>query len=339
MRERPINLHSMALAALALVGLIVAGTVGFMEVLDEGAIAALYRTIIILSTLGLATVPESSGAQVLTILLLLAGVATYLYVFSSLIELTVAGTLTGALQERRVHRHVEHLEDHYIVCGYGRMGRYVAEELRSAGAGYVVVDTDGDAVAEARARGEDALEGSATEDSVLHEAGIERARGLIACVGSDADNLYVTLSARAARPDLLVVARASDDEAAKKLRLAGANRVVEPYSTVGREMGKLVLRPQVAVALDISLSGEGSDLRVEEIEVPSASEQSGQALRDLSERTGAVVVGIGKPDGTFEPTPGPETVVGDGDVLVAVGTAEELHALEELFRPRERVAG
>jgi voltage-gated potassium channel len=184
------------------------------------------------------------------------------------------------------------------------------------------------------------VDGSGTEDEDLLEAGLERATGLVASSDSDSDNLYITLSARAARPDLLIVARASDEDAAKKLRLAGADRVVQPYSTAGKEMAKLVLRPQVAAFLDIVSTSGGPELLFEEIEVKETCPQAGKTIGELRIRaeTGAMVVALRKRDGTFDATPSPDAALEVGDVMIAAGSPDELRRLEELFAPSEAVA-
>jgi voltage-gated potassium channel len=185
------------------------------------------------------------------------------------------------------------------------------------------------------------IEGNGTDDDDLHSAGVERARGLVVASDDDAANLYITLSARAVKEDLLIVARASTEEASKKLRLAGADRIVQPYQAAGRVMAGLMLRPQVTAFVDVVTTASGSDLRFEEIEVSTASGQGGKTIRDLDIRktSGALIVALRKRDGTFDTTPTPEAVVEVGDVLIAAGTEEELRALEQLFAPQEAVAG
>ena len=181
------------------------------------------------------------------------------------------------------------------------------------------------------------IESSGTDPASLTQAGLATARGLVASSDSDVDNLYVTLSARAARPDMLIVARAANEDAAEKLRLAGADRVVQPYATAGLEMAKLVAKPQVAAFLDIVTSAGGPDLSIEEIEVTSGSGQAGKSIRDLRVRheTGALVIAVQKPDGRFDATPSPDTALEVGDVVIAVGTVAELQQLEELFAERD----
>jgi voltage-gated potassium channel len=245
----------------------------------------------------------------------------------------------GIWAERRRRRAIEALRDHYIICGFGRVGRRVAEEFRHEGAPFVVLDFS--AAAKATAAEENALfiEGEGTDDEDLHSAGLERARGLVAASDDDADNLYITLSARAANPDVLIVARASNEDASKKLRLAGADRIVQPYQAAGRVMANLMLRPQVTAFVDVVTSASGSDLRFEEIEVTGACGQGGKSIREIDVRreTGALIVALRKRDWSFDTTPTPEAVLDVGDVLIAAGTEEELRALEGLFAPRETV--
>jgi voltage-gated potassium channel len=316
------------------------GSVAFHETLDESWLQSVYRAIVTASLTGLDTVPPTDSARLISIFLVLAGLTIFAYVATILVEGIAGGVLTGALAERRRRRAIERLDDHYIICGYGRVGRRVAAELRESGTHYVVLDFSPDAVAAARETGELFLEGTGTEDEDLEEVGLERARGLVASSDSDVDNLYITLSARAARPDLLIVARASDEDAARKLRLAGADRVVQPYSTAGKEMAKLVLRPQVAAFLDIVSTSGGPDLRFEEIEVTETCAHAGSSIRELRIRqeTGAMIVALRKRDGTFDTTPTPDAVLEAGDVMIAAGTPDELRRLEELFAPREAVA-
>ncbi len=316
------------------------GTVAFHETLDETWLQSFYRAIVTASLTGLDTVPPTDAARVISIFLVLAGLTIFAYVATILVEGIAGGVLTGALAERRRRRAIERLSDHYIICGYGRVGRRVAAELRESGTDYVVLDFSPAAIAAAEESGDLFLEGTGTEDEDLEEVGLERARGLVASSDSDVDNLYITLSARAARPNLLIVARASDEDAARKLRLAGADRVVQPYSTAGKEMAKLVLRPQVAAFLDIVSTSGGPDLRFEEIEVTDRCAHAGRSIRELRIRqeTGAMIVALRKRDGTFDTTPTPDAVLEAGDVMIAAGTPDELRRLEELFAPREAVA-
>jgi voltage-gated potassium channel len=327
-------------ALAAMTAVLVIGTIGFHQVLDETWLQSFYRAIVSSSLTGLDTVPPSDSARILTIFLVFAGITIFAYIGSLLVEAIARGVVGGMWADRRRRRAIEALRDHYIICGYGRVGRRVAEEFRHEGASFVVLDFNPEAKEAAQETNVLFIEGNGTEDEDLNEAGLGRARGLVAASDDDADNLYITLSARAANPDLLIVARASTEDAAKKLRLAGADRVVQPYQTAGRTMANLLLRPQVTAFVDVATSAAGSDLRFEEIEVTDASGQGGRSIRELDIRkeTGALIVALRKRDGSFDTTPTPEATLDVGDVLIAAGTEEELRALEGVFAPRETVA-
>jgi voltage-gated potassium channel len=324
--------------AYGLIGAVVVlagGTIGFHHVLDESWTASFYRAVVTSSLAGIDSVPDNTGGQVLSVVLIFCGVTIFAFVGAALVEAIARGVLSGAWAERRRRKTIEELRGHTIICGHGRVGQRIAEEFGRSGAAFVVVDSDPEEVAAARQAGMRAIEGDAIEDEDLREAGLEHAKALVAALDSDANNLYVTLSARNARPDLLIVARASDEDAEKKLRLAGADRVVMPYSTAGRVMANLVLKPQVASFLNVVTSDEGPDLRFEQIEVTPGCPAVGQTIRDLSVRqhTGASIVAVAKRGGTYHTRPSPDTVFDQGDVVIGVGTAEEIRALEDLFAP------
>jgi voltage-gated potassium channel len=329
------------LSVLVALGVVLAvGTVGFRLILDEPWLEAFYRAVVSSSLTGLDTVPRNDAARLLTIVLVLAGISIFAYVGSLVVEAIARGVLGGLWAERRRRRRIDALRDHIIICGYGRVGRRVAEEFRSSAFDYVVVDFTQEALEAAREHGDLIVEGNGTNDESLEEAGLPYARGLVAASDDDADNLYIVLSARAARPDLMIVARASNADAAKKLKLAGADRVVEPYLAAGRMMANLVLKPQVTAFIDAVTTAAGDELRFEEIEVTATCGQAGRTIRDLEirRRTGAVVVGIRKRNGAFDTTPSPDAALGEGDIMIAAGTTDELRALEELFAPRQTVA-
>jgi len=327
-----------AVSAMALV--LGVGTIGFHSAIGEPWLQSFYRAVVSSTLTGLDTVPKNDGARIITIFLVLAGISIFAYIGSLVVEAIARGVIGGLWAERRRRMAIEALREHYIICGFGRVGRRVAEELRHEGASFVVVDYS--VVAKEAAEEQDVLfiEGNGTDDDDLRSAGLERARGLVAASDDDSDNLYITLSARAANPELLIVARASNEDASKKLRLAGADRIVQPYQAAGRAMANLMLRPQVTAFVDVVTSATGTDLRFEEIEVSDACGQGGKTIRELDIRnqTGALIVALRKQDGTFDTTPTPEAVLEVGDVLIAAGTEEELRALERLFAPHETVA-
>jgi voltage-gated potassium channel len=327
------RLRQIALLLGAVVTTIAGGTIGFHQILHEPWFQSFYRSVITASLTGLDTVPASDAARALSIAMALCGLTIIAYSGAVIVEAISGGVLTGALADRRKERALGRMHEHFIICGYGRVGRRVAEEFRHSDVSYVVLDFREDALAAAKSHGDLLIEGNGTEDEDLARAGLDRARGLVVASDDDADNLYITLSARNARPDLQIVARASDEDAMKKLRLAGADRVVMPYTAAGRTMANLVLRPQVTEFLDTVLTAAGADLHMAEIEVHHTCHAAGKTIRDLRVRheTGAIIVALRKKDGTFDTTPEPEAAIEAGDVIVGVGTSEELQRLEDLF--------
>jgi voltage-gated potassium channel len=338
--ETPITVRRAAIVFAALVAVLTAGTLAFEQELHEGWLRAFYRAVATTSLAGLDTAPRGGPAIVTTMILFLAGVAIFGYVAAVIVEVIARDVLTGVFTERRRRKAIEALRDHFIICGYGRVGRRVAEEFRRSGIKYVVLDFSEYALAAAEHEDELLVVGNGTADEDLARAGLARARGLVAATDDDADNLYISLSARAARPDLLIVARGSDEEAMKKLKLAGADRVVMPFAIAGRVMASLVAKPQVAAFLDIESGGADPDFLFEQIEIPVGFAARGRTIGELRvhDETGAAIIAVQKCGGELETKPSKDLMLEPGDVLVGVGTADEIRALEEMFGVREPVA-
>jgi voltage-gated potassium channel len=338
------NLRRFLIACGVFAGILVAGTIGFQILLDEGWVGSFYRAVVSTTLTGLHSAPDSDAGKIFTVVLLFGGVAVFFYLAGVIVDVMTHGIVSDVLGERRRKRTIEELHDHVIICGYGRVGRRVAAEFRDTGTPYVVVDITPESVERAQTEGAPVVLGDGTEDADLQRAGIARARGLVASVDSDEKNLYITLSARAQRPDLVIVARASNESAAGKIELAGANRVVQPYSHAGLHLANLVVKPQVADFLDIVTTAGGPlpEMRFEEIEVTRACGQAGKTIGELRVRGvtgGAMIVALRKLDGTFDVTPGPGARLDEGDVVIGVGTTDEMRRLEELFAPREAPVG
>jgi voltage-gated potassium channel len=325
------------LAAIALV--FTGGTLGFMWTLDESWHAALYRTIVTASLTGLDSTPRGLTAELLTILVVLSGVAIFGYFAAQLFDEIAHGVLGGAWREKRRRKMIEELRDHIIVCGYGRVGRRAAEEFRGSGIAYVVLDHSEDALAAAERNEDVFLHGNGANDDDLARAGVERARGLLVASDDDADNLYITLSAKSRRPDLMVIARASSEDAERKLKLAGADRVVTPYTTAGRVMANLMIKPQVTAFVNVLTSSRESNLSFEEIEVQSTCGAVGLTIGelDVAKRTGSYIVAIRKFEGELELRPSKDTLLEEGDIIVGIGSPAEIAKLEQMFQPREAV--
>ena len=254
------------------------------------------------------------------------GVGTLLYGLVAVTEFFVAGHVTGLLDTRRRQRMIDTLEDHYLICGFGRVGRQVARDLRAAGASYVVIDPNPESLKPALEAGIPCVEAEASDAAVLREAGIDRARALIACVDSDAENVFITLTARELRPDLTIVARAGREESERKLRRAGADRVVSPYRSSGSDMARLALHPQVAEVVDVA-----PEYRLEEIEVTVGCPGAGKALADV--RGSAIIAALRERSGMVVPQPPGDIVLEPGHVLIAIGTATAMDRLGAAFAP------
>jgi voltage-gated potassium channel len=233
---------------------------------------------------------------------------------------------------------IDQFSNHIILCGYGRVGRRAGEELREAAQQYVVLDFSEEALDHAREMNLLFVNGSGSEDEDLVKAGIDRARGILVASDDDGDNLYITLSVKARRPDVIVIARGSSEEAERKLKLAGADRVVTPYTTAGRVMAQMMIKPQVASFLNAMTSSSGGP-SFEEILVTAACGAVGQTIGDLDigSQTGAQIVAVRKADG-LELRPTKDTMLDESDVIVGAGSAEQIAKLERMFEPRNVVA-
>jgi voltage-gated potassium channel len=313
-----------------LIGLIlalqVAGTVGFMVTEHVSAWRGFYWTLDTIATVGSIPDPVDTDGQIVKVALIMLGVGTLFYALVTTAEFFVAGHLTGILDERRTLRQTDSLSDHHLICGFGRVGRAVARDLRAGGDSFVVIDDLADNKEIADAMEAPFLQGRPSDDEMLKAAGIDRARSVLACVDSDAENIFICLTARELRSDVTIVARASVEDSETKLLRAGADRVISPYKSSGAEMARLALNPQVAGVVDVA-----PEYRMEEIEVTEGCEAAGKAIGDVS--GSAVVVALRKSDGKVHPQPPPDARLQPGDVVVAMGTTGALERLEGLFTP------
>ena len=232
-----------------------------------------------------------------------------------------------------MERKLRELKDHYLVCGYGRVGRSVVERFAGSGAPYVVIEQSPERSQVAEADGCLVVTGDASDDEVLRRAGIERARGLVSTLGSDADNVFVTLTARGLNPGLLIVARANAEETTAKLRRAGADHVVSPYTIGGRKMATLLLHPLVSDYLDVVTGSGEVQLRLQEFALNRTCEAVGRSIRELEIRssTGASILAVRHASGAFETNPSPDLVLSESDMIIAVGAPEDMERLEELL--------
>jgi voltage-gated potassium channel len=315
------------------VGLIVAGTAGFTLIEGWSLLDSLYVTVITLSTVGYGDLaPKSAAGRVFTIFLVLGGVFTLFYAAAEVIRAIVSGEVRAIFGRQRMERSLAELKDHLIICGYGRMGRFVCKEFETRRLPFVVIDHDPDALADFDLEHGIALAGDATSDEVLRHAGVERARYLVTVVASDADNLYVTMSARLLNDKLFIVARAEDEEAETKMKRAGANRVVCPYSISGNRVAQAVLRPTVVDFIELATRTEHLELQIEEMAVSPRGRLAGITLQEsgLRRERGIIVMAIKKPDGKMVYNPFGETRLEAGDILIALGNRKQLDEFDKL---------
>jgi voltage-gated potassium channel len=323
-RESRLFVRRLAILLVAIAILILAGTIAYAAVEGTSLAFGFVWTLDTVTTLGTIPDPKDTAGRLVTVGLELLGIGTLFYALATVAEFFVSGQLSGLLDERRTQKMIDSYSDHFIVCGFGRVGRQVVRDLRAAGATFVVIDTGTEHREEARHLGVSYIEGSAADDEILQQAGVERAAAVIACVDSDADNIFITLSARELRSEILIIARASAEDSEKKLLRAGADRVISPYKTSGSAMARVALHPQVGGAVEVA------DYRMEEIEVPAACAGIGRTLAEV--RGQSVIVALRRMGGEFEAQPPPDSVVEPGDMLVALGQPAALEQLEQTFQ-------
>ncbi len=324
-------LRRFAVVVLALVVLLAGGTIGYVAFEGVSVWNGFLWALDTIATEGARNQPDTIGGEITWVLLIVLGVGTLLYALVTLVELLVSGRLRTLLDERREQRAIDSLTDHVIICGFGRVGRQVARDLRAAGERYVVIDARPEHAEDARHVGVRFIEGSASDDEALEDAGIERARAVIACVDSDAENVFIVLSARQLNAGIAIIARASNAGAGPKLLRAGATRVISPYRTSGTEMARAALTPQVSGAMEVA-----PEYRLEEIEVEAGSPADGRTIGDV--RGDAIIVGVRHADGSFLPQPPGDTALQVADVILALGQVHTLERLEATLGPR-RSAG
>lgn len=302
--------------ALAVVVLLGYGVIGY-RVLGFGLVDAVFLTVSALTTEGFSNPqPLSAAVKIFTVSLSLLGVTVFVAALGVLATALVEGQIMIGSRRRSMQRRIATLRDHHIVCAYGRVGRAAAREFEADAVPFVVIEVKPELEEELRRDGVLYLMGNSSSETMLRAAGIDRARGLVCAVDSDAENVYITLVARSLNPDIGIVARASEDAAADRLYRAGADRVVSPYATSGRRMAMLALRPEVVDFFEIARRGSAA-LRLEELVVPDGSDLVGQSVGQLS--GAAVPLLLRREGGDLLPNPSAETVLRAGDVVVVFG--------------------
>ncbi|MGB3632708.1 MAG: potassium channel protein [Rubrobacteraceae bacterium] len=321
-------------AILLLVAVVVVGTAGYMVLEGWGFLDAFYMTIISITTAGYNEVRQlDTVGRLWTMFVLVSGVGILFYSIVAFVELAVEGTVQRYLGRRRMDARISKLRDHYVLCGYGRVGRQVAEELSEEGVSFVVIEKDTKNADECAERGYLEILGDASEDEVLEAANVGRAKALITALDSDAANVFITLSARKMNPGLFIVSRADSDGSAAKLEIAGADRTLSPYSVGGRRLASLATRPSVVDFLDVVSRGNHNiEFRLEEFSIDDGSPLAGHTIGeiDVFGRSGARILAIIREGREFTTNPTAEDSIFSGDILILLGTPEQIEKLQAL---------
>jgi voltage-gated potassium channel len=320
-----------------LIGLILAvqlfGTVGFALTEDVSIWRGFVWQLDTIATIGSIQDPDTLAGEIVKTILITLGVGTLFYALVTIAEFFVAGHLGEILEERRTLKKIDDLSDHHLICGFGRVGRQVARDLQAGGDPFVIIDELDENKEIAEQMGALFVHGRPSDDEMLKAAGIDHAVSVLACVDSDAENIFICLTARELRSDITIVARASVEDSENKLLRAGADRVISPYKSSGAEMARLALQPQVTGVVDVA-----PEYRMEEIDVSEGCPASGKTIGEVRGTT--TIAAVRTSDGKVHPQPPGRTVLTPGDVVVAMGTVEALQKLESLFvRGPSRAAG
>jgi voltage-gated potassium channel len=316
---------------IALLAVIAIGTTGYLIIQDEWSLLdCVYMTIITLSTVGFREIDGlSDGGRIFTMVLIVGGVGVMFYSLGTIVQYLIEGQITNIWGIRRMKDNIAKIKDHIIICGYGQVGREVAITFKSEGVPFVVIDQNQEAIAKAAGDGQLYVQGNATRDDILEEAGIQRARGLVAAVGSDADNIFITLSARGLRSDLLIVARAFAEESESKLKRAGADRVILPLRLGGRRLAMIALHPLVIDFVETTIHSRERDFVLEDVSIASGSPLAGMTIKQGQEISGgAAILAVKKKGGALLGNPAQETVLEAGDEVVVMGTRQQLSSFE-----------
>ncbi|WP_456433631.1 potassium channel family protein [Thermosulfuriphilus sp.] len=332
MADMKTEVKKVIISILAAIGIITLGVVGYEIIEGWSLLDALYMTLITVTTVGYGEVhPLSEEGRIFTLVILFLGVALVLYVFSMVTEAIVSGQIQKAMGLRRLEKKIAKLKGHYIVCGFGRIGQVITEMV-SKEHPVVVIENDPVQIARLEEGGYLYIEGDATSEETLIRAGVERARGLFSVLQSDADNVYIILTAKGINPDIFLIARAAEEDAEKKLLRAGADRVVSPYVIGARRMALTVLRPTVTDFLELAVHKASFDLQIEEVTVLEGSKLVGRNLLEsgIRQKTGAIILAIKKQTGQMAYNPSPDYLIDPGDILIALADQKGLSRLKEL---------
>ena len=310
------------------------GVLGYQIIEGWNFFDAFYMTMISITTVGFTEVHAlSDSGRAFTVVIVLCGVSVATYSFSTIVSLIVEGELTRVRGRKKMRRQIEGYNNHYIVCGYGRLGNIVAHDLLEADESVVVIDPSPPKIIELEFLGIPFIEGNSFDEHVLTQAGVQRAKALVALIPSDADNVYTCLCAREMNPQITIFARAEHESGLNRLRRAGADQVFFPYRVTGNQMVQRLIRPHVSDFLELTVGTGGQKLALEEVVVPKGSPLSEKTLEEteLRSRTGVVIAAFIEPDGNMHFSPGGKSVIKEGSTLIVFGEKQSLQKLSELL--------
>lgn len=334
-RQRAPSVWPIFFGVAAFIAITLLGAVGFHVIEDLSPLNALYMAVITVSTVGYGEIrPFHPAGRILAIFLIVFGVGAFTFMVTAVGNYVIAIRISGVLERRRMQKQLAEIRDHYILCGYGRMGSEVAHHFKRENYPLVVIDHDEEKVEEARGDGFLVIEGDGGEDEILQQAGIERANALISTLDDDADALFVVLSARQLNPDIFIVARANARATEGKLKKAGAQRVIWPYGDNGRRMAQMALRPNVVEFLELMTTEKGPEYAVEEMAVASDAYAAGRTIAemDVGQRFGVSIAAIRRSSGEMLTAPPSDTKLNPGDIVIVFGGPPQLARLCDLLK-------
>ncbi len=320
-----------------LISILIIGTAGFMYIENFSFVESLYTTVVILSTVGYSGGARSldQRGEIFAVFMIAIGIGFVTYGASGLFKAVIEGEFKKTIGRFKVTKAIENLRDHYILCGMGRIGSIVAQKLKANNIPFIAIDKDPKILPLIENNDYLFLQGDGTDEEVLRKAGIEKAKGIIAVMANDSDNVYTILTARDINPPIFIISRAGEIASISKLYKAGANRVISPYIIGGEKIAQSIIKPNVIDFMELAIA-DNFELKIEELAIQDGSELDSRTVEQAKIRQlyDITIVAVRKPDGEFVYNPTPQFMLNKGDILIAVGRADSLEKFEKLTSPK-----